>query len=94
LIESLTQSRCQFNKHFTFLTYYPSKVRHTVLCTNVRQFQKALAYFATVVSYARKMFVKSTTGDNDIQTFFFVSDFAAKKVRVFVIDIMVFASKA
>jgi hypothetical protein len=31
------------------------------------------AYFVTAVSYARKMFMKSTTGVNFTTTFFFVN---------------------
>jgi hypothetical protein len=32
------------------------------------------AYFATALSYSRKMFTKSTTGSDAIKTFFFVAN--------------------
>jgi hypothetical protein len=39
----------------------------------IQCFQNALAYFATVVSYAGKMFMKSTPGANVIKLFTAVS---------------------
>jgi hypothetical protein len=39
---------------------------------SMQSFRNALAYFATAVSYARKMVMKSTLGGNVIKPFTFV----------------------
>jgi hypothetical protein len=66
----------QFNNHFTSVIYSPGKIICTVIhCIHapMQCFQNALAYFATGVSYACKMFIKLTPGANVIKLLMTVS---------------------
>ncbi len=46
----------QFQKHFTSVTYAPSKISCTIYCKHapIQCFFNALAYFSTAVSYGCK----------------------------------------
>jgi hypothetical protein len=55
---------CLVYKHFTPVTYSPSKISCAVHCMHapMQCFQNVLAYFASVRSYADKMFMKLRPG--------------------------------
>ncbi len=66
--------RNQFNKLFTIVSYNNSLIRYSghFMHASIKCFRNTLAYFATVVSYARKIFIKSTHVCQSYNTFFFV----------------------
>jgi len=56
---STAPTRCQFHKHFMFVTYSRSEISLRIFNTT-----NSTAYFGRAISYTHKMFMKLTTGAN------------------------------